>query len=107
MPCLGETRKINARERVICGNFFLGGYQKSSNWYVAEFDGRDLFFGFVILRGDYERAGWKIFSHANLKTLSLKRPGGSALKIMWNKGWIRRPAKEVFQIVRACPWMID
>ena len=45
IPALYATDEIPAKEKLIHLHFFLGG----CDWYVAEFDGSDLFWGFVIL----------------------------------------------------------
>jgi len=39
---------------------FTGG----CDWYITEFDGDDLFFGFAILNSDYEMAEWGYISFA-------------------------------------------
>ena len=40
IPRLYETEHIPAEEKVIYLNFFIGG----CDWYMAEYDGADLFF---------------------------------------------------------------
>ena len=44
-------------------NFFIGG----CDWYVAEYDGDDLFFGYAILNNDTECAEWGYVSFRELK----------------------------------------
>lgn len=67
IPKLYETEEIEPRDKKIHLHFFIGG----SDWYVAEFDGRDLFWGFAILNGDYQMAEWGYFSFNELKAINL------------------------------------
>ena len=43
-------------EKTIYMHFFIG----SSDWYIAEFDGDDIFFGYEILGGDEQNAEWGV-----------------------------------------------
>ena len=52
IPRLYETENTPAEEKLIYLHFFIGG----CDWYIAEYDGGDLFFGFAILNGDDENA---------------------------------------------------
>jgi hypothetical protein len=52
-------------------HFFIGG----SDWYVAEFDGDNLFFGYVVLNGDSECAEWGYFSFSELKDVKVVMVG--------------------------------
>ena len=54
IPKLYETEEIPLDKKLIYLHFFIGG----SDWYIAEFDGDDIFFGYVILNGDMECAEW-------------------------------------------------
>ncbi len=69
IPRLYATEHIPLQDKLIYLHFFIGG----SNWYVAEFDGDDLFFGYVVLNGDLSCAEWGYFSFAELKEI---RVGG-------------------------------
>lgn len=70
LPGLGETESVPLKDKLVRMHFFLGG----SDWYACEFDGRDLFFGYVILNGDTDMAEWGYFSLQELKGLRM-RPG--------------------------------
>ena len=50
IPRLYETENIKAQDKMIHLHFFIGG----CDWFVAEYDGQDLFWGFAILNQDYE-----------------------------------------------------
>jgi hypothetical protein len=54
IPRLYETENIPIKDKPIYLHFFIGG----CDWYIAEFDGDDIFFGFAILNNDYEMAEW-------------------------------------------------
>jgi len=54
VPRLYETEKIPLKEKQIHLHFFIG----SCDWYIAEFDGHDLFWGFCILNSDLQNAEW-------------------------------------------------
>jgi len=68
LPKLYATDFIAPRDKIIFMHFFIGG----CDWYAAEFDGEDLFFGFVILNNDYENAEWGYFSLQELKCIKIK-----------------------------------
>ena len=54
LPRLYETEHISLEEKIIHMHFFLAG----CDWYIAEYDGDDLFWGYVILNNDYRFAEW-------------------------------------------------
>ena len=87
MPRLYETEHIAAEDKLICLHFFLGGCE----WYIAEFDGDDLFFGFVILNSDYKTAEWGyiIFPNSRLSPLIVWESAA-----IWT-GLRSKPAKSV------------
>jgi len=69
MPGLYQTEHIPLKEKLIQMHFFMCG----CDWYMIEFDGEDLFFGFAILNGDLEMAEWGYISFVELKSL---KPNG-------------------------------
>ena len=52
IPRLYESENVPADDKLIYLHFFLGG----CDWFIAEYDGNDTFFGFAILNSDYEMA---------------------------------------------------
>ncbi len=66
IPRLYDTEKINANDKIIYLHFFIGG----CDWYIAEFDGEDLFFGFAILN-DPQNAEWGYISFKELDEINL------------------------------------
>lgn len=67
IPKLYETESIPIKDKTIHLHFFLA----SSDWYIVEYDGEDLFFGYVILNGDLECAEWGYVSFGELKSLKI------------------------------------
>jgi hypothetical protein len=67
IPRLYDTEHIATQDKLICLHFFIGG----SDWYAAEFDGDDTFFGYVVLNGDYQFAEWGYFSFSGLKAIKI------------------------------------
>jgi len=67
IPRLYETEHMATEDKLLYLHFFIGG----SDWYVAEFDGDDTFFGFVILNGDLACAEWGYFAFSELKEVKV------------------------------------
>lgn len=67
IPLLYETEAVPLKDKLIYLHFFIG----SCDWFVAEFDGDDIFFGYSILNGDHQNAEWGYFSFNELRELSI------------------------------------
>jgi hypothetical protein len=67
IPRLYETENIPLKDKKIYLHFFIGG----CDWYICEFDGEDLFFGFCILNSDYQNAEWGYVSFLELKSIRI------------------------------------
>jgi hypothetical protein len=67
IPRLYETESTPIKDKLIYLHFFIG----SCDWYVAEYDGDDLFFGYAILNNDTDNAEWGYVSFAELKSLCI------------------------------------
>ena len=78
-------------------HFFIGG----CDWYIAEYDGDDLFWGFAILNEDYEMAEWGYMSLSELRAIRVN----GWLEIDCNIFWKVRPAIEVDKICEAQRWV--
>ena len=65
IPGLYETENINLPDKQIYLHFFIGG----CDWYIAEYDGIDLFWGYAILNNDFDMAEWGYISFSELKDL--------------------------------------
>ncbi len=93
VPKLYETEHVPLHETIIYFHFFIGG----CDWYVAEFDGEDLFWGFAILNDDFFNAEWGYFQFSELK--KIKVWGG--IEVDCDLHWKVRKSCEVERIV-AC-----
>jgi len=62
LPRLYETENVKVTDKIIHMHFFMGG----SDWYIAEYDGEALFFGFAVLNGDTQMAEWGYISFSEL-----------------------------------------
>lgn len=67
IPRLYETESIPTKDKLIYLHFFIGG----CDWFVAEYDGEDLFYGYAILNGDMENAEWGYISFKELKVINI------------------------------------
>jgi hypothetical protein len=56
-------------EKIILLRFFIG----NCDWYAAEFDGEDVFFGYANL-GDPDMAEWGYFSLSELRGVEVNAP---------------------------------
>ena len=95
IPKFYETEHIPLEEKLIYLHFFIGG----CDWYVSEYDGDDLFFGFAILNGDYEMAEWGYISFAEMKSIRV-----SFLEIDCETDWTPKKASEIENIRIAQGW---
>jgi hypothetical protein len=92
LPALYETEKIPLEEKEIHLHFFIGG----CDWYIAEFDGNDLFFGYTILNNDYQNAEWGYISFNELKSVKLK----NWLEVDCDKFWKKSKVKNIEKIIK-------
>jgi len=67
IPKLYETEEVSLKEKLIYLHFFIGG----CDWYIAEFDGHDRFWGFAILNNDFQMAEWGYASFKELKDIKI------------------------------------
>jgi hypothetical protein len=97
IPNLYETEEIPLQDKLIHLHFFLGG----CDWFIAEHDGGDLFWGFAILNGDLQMAEWGYMSFSEFKDINI---GGLEIDCELQKYWKIRPAREVPLICKAQRW---
>ena len=97
IPKLYETEAVPLGEKLIYLHFFIAG----CDWYACEYDDEDVFFGFVILNGDYEMAEWGYFSLADLKNINIH---GMEIDCELEELWIVRRAVEIDKIRIASGW---
>ncbi|GHV59349.1 hypothetical protein AGMMS49579_26950 [Spirochaetia bacterium] len=68
IPKLYETDQPNALHPLSL-HYFVGG----CDWYIAEWDRGDQFFGYAILNGDYDNSEWGSISVSELLSLEIPR----------------------------------
>ena len=91
IPKLYETEQIPLKDKLIHLHFFIG----NCDWYVAEYDGEDLFFGYANL-GDHRYAEWGYFGLSDL--LDLKIDGWLEVDCEKEDFWQLRKASEIEKI---------
>ena len=70
IPKLYSTENIPLKDKIIHMHFFLC----DSDWYIAEYDGKDTFFGFACINGWKDLAEWGYISFSELKDLKVNVP---------------------------------
>jgi len=98
IPKLYETENTPLKDKLIHLHFFIAG----CDWYIAEYDGEDLFWGFAILNNDYEMAEWGYISFAELKSIKVK--GWLEVDCETEEAWEVRKASEIEKIRKAQGW---
>ncbi|BBO72703.1 hypothetical protein DSCW_01200 [Desulfosarcina widdelii] len=89
IPKLYDDEETPLKDKLIYGHFFIG----ACDWFIAEWDGGDLFFGYANL-GDDQCAEWGYISFSELKSLNI-----NGFEIEYDAHWKIRPAKEVSKII--------
>jgi hypothetical protein len=92
IPRLFETEHIPLKDKLIYLHCFMG----DCDWYIAEYDGEDLFWGYAILNGDYKNAEWGYISFAEMKELEIE--GWLEVECETEKSWVIRKASEIEKI---------
>lgn len=91
IPKLYETENIKSKDKLIYLHFFIF----SCDWYIAEYDGNDLFYGYAILNGDLECAEWGYISFDELRSINVN---GVEVDCELESIWRVRPASEIEKI---------
>jgi len=98
IPRLYETEDIPLKDKLIHLHFFIGG----CDWYIAEFNGKDTFFGFAVLNNDYEMAEWGYVSFSELQAIRIN--GWLEVDCETEESWRIRKASEIDTISIAQGW---
>ncbi len=93
LPRLYETENLPLAEKPIGMHFFLAG----CDWWISEFDGEDLFFGYAVLNGDEEMGEWGSISLTELKSLKI----GPGIEVDRDLHWKIKQAKDIPAIARS------
>ncbi len=91
IPKLYETENVPLLDKLIYLHFFIAG----CDWYITEYDGDDLFWGYAILH-DYTNAEWGYISFSELK--AIKIAGWLEVDCETEESWKIRKASEVKKI---------
>ena len=89
IPRLYETEDVELKDTLIYLHFFIG----DCDWYIAEYDGEDLFWGYAILNGDMQNAEWGYVSFQDLREIKI-----GYVEIDCEKLWRIKPASEIDNI---------
>jgi len=95
IPKLYETENIPVKEKQIYLHFFFGG----CDWYIAEYDGDDLLWGFAILDNDYFNAEWGYISFEELKQININN-----FQIDCEINWKVSKSSEIEKICKGNNW---
>lgn len=95
VPGLYETEHVPLKEKEIHLHFFCA----DCDWYCAEYDQEDIFFGFAILNNDYQNAEWGYVSLAELESIHI-----SGFEVDRDLHWQVRKASEIEKICKAQDW---
>lgn len=91
IPNLYQTDNVPLKETQIHLHFFIGG----CDWFVAEYDRNDLFFGYAILNNDIDNAEWGYISFRELKSLKVRE---LEIDCELEENWPVRKASEINKI---------
>lgn len=78
-------------------HFFIGG----CDWYIAEYDQRDIFFGFAILHDDKINAEWGYIPFGELKKASINKIFEVDCE---NEQWFPIQAAKDIKKITDCPY---
>ena len=98
IPKLYETEHIPLKGKMIHLHCFIGG----CDWYIAEYDGTDLFWGFACLNGDLQNAEWGYISFSELKEIKVN--GWLEIDCETEDVWRIKPASAIEEIRMAHGW---
>lgn len=98
IPRLYETEETQLKDKMIHLHFFIG----ACDWYIAEYDGGDLFWGFACLNGDLQNAEWGYVSFAELKAIKVN--GWLEIDCESEDAWRIQPASDIELIRKAHGW---
>ena len=92
IPRLYETENIPLADKLIYLHFHIF----ECDWYIAEYDSEDLFWGYAVLHSDYDNAEWGYISFSELKAIKIR--GWLEVNCETESSWKIRKASEVDRI---------
>ena len=99
IPRLYETEDVPLEDKPVCLHFFIAG----CDWYIAEYDGEHLFWGFAILNNDLQNAEWGYVSFSELKSIRIQ--GWLEIDCELEEFWQVKRAIEIDKIRIAQGWL--
>lgn len=90
IPGLYATEHIPTKDKIIHLHFFIGG----CDWYIAEYDSGDLFYGYANLNDDLN-AEWGYISFSELKAINIQ---GIEIDCELEEHWTPKPVSEIPKI---------
>ena len=99
IPRLYETEHVPLEDKIVHLHFFIAG----CDWYITEFDGADIFFGYAILNQDYQMAEWGYVSFSELKSINI---GGIEIDCELEIHWKNPLAGQVKNICKGMGWTL-
>ncbi len=97
IPGLYKTGDIELQDKLIYIHFYL----LDSHWFVAESDGRDTFWGCVILNGNLQNVEWRYFTLWKLDQYNVR---GYEVECEPEGLWRVKPALHIPEIAQAHGW---
>ncbi len=101
LPRLYETEHVPLKDKLIYLHFFIG----NSDFFICEYDGADLFWGFVILNNDLQNSEWGFSSLAELRNVTVG--GWLEIDCELEEHWKVSPALEIEKIREAHGWEVE
>lgn len=98
IPRLYQTEEVPLKDKLVYLHFYIG----NSDWYVMEFDMKDIFWGFVILNNDYQMSEFGYFNFHELADIMVK----GFFEIENDASWQVRPAHKIEKLCRAQGWTL-
>jgi len=99
IPRLYQTEEVPLKDKLVYLHF---SFPTGSDWWAYEFNGKDTFFGYVILNNDIEMSEAGYFRLSDLVDIRIH----GYLEIECDPSWIVRPANQVERICIARGWTL-
>jgi hypothetical protein len=77
-------------------------FMTDCDWYISEFDGKDTFWGYAIIQGDYMNSEWGYVSFSELKSIAAN--GWLEIDCELEEHWKIRKAGEIEKICLGNDW---
>lgn len=97
IPKLYETEHTPLKDKLI----YLHFYMDNCDWFIAEYDGEDIFWGFAILNFDINNSEWGYMSFSEFKGINIQ---GIEINCELELAWKVCKAIDVDKIKEASHW---